>query len=290
MLALANVVRVESLMGPRFLLLALLLAVAGCGTAATPSQRAAMLVHRGQDEDAVQVLERHLKEHPDAIAERRMLIRVLALTGNLAKAQAQAEELANRLGPGDPAPWIEMGHAFELTHRYEDALGMYDRAAEVAPGKPDGAREGGLRAAAWGELEMAEPRLEESLRRDAKDAEVWHALGLVRMHLEDYDGARTAYLSGLQVDPNALENRLGLATLAVARGDAKSALENYDAIVAARPRLGDAHLGRAWALIKLGRFDEAEEAIGRAEELGGSRRAIAAQRKLISGLRAGTNR
>lgn len=282
--------RATTLRPMRWLLLFLALFVAACGTGATPSQRAALLVHRGQDEEAVRVLEKHLAQHPDAIPERRMLIRVLALTGDLGKAQRQAEELAKRLGPGDPMPWIEMGHAFELTHRYEDALSMYDRAAEVAPRRRDGAREGGLRAAAWGELELAEPRLIETLRRDPKDAESWHALGLVRMHLEDFDGAKEAYQKGLVADPDALENHLGLATLAVALGDAKGALAEYDLIAKARPRLGDAQLGRSYALIKLGRLDEAEQAILRAEQLGASRRAIALQRKLIARLRAGHNR
>jgi Flp pilus assembly protein TadD len=269
------------------LVLCLGLGVVACGTNATPTQRAALLVHRDQEEEAVKVLEKHLAEHPDAIPERRMLIRVLAITGDLGKAQAQAEELAKHLGPNDPSPWIEMGHAFELTHRYEDALNMYDRAGEVAPTKPDGVREGGMRSAAWGELELAEPRLIETLKRDPRDAEVWHALGLVRMHREDFDGAKEAYQKGLIADPKALENRLGLATLAVATGDAKSALFHYDAIVKARPKLGDAQLGRSFALIKLGRLDEAEESIRVAEELRASPRAIRLQRKLIAKLRQG---
>lgn len=271
----------------RYLILLCVCVVVACGSNATPSQRAALLVHRGQEAEAVKVLEKHLAEHPDANPERRMLIRVLAITGDLGKAQAQAEQLAKHLGANDPTPWIEMGHAFELTHRYEDALNMYDRASEVAPTKSDGAKEGGLRSAAWGEVELAEPRLVEALKRNPRDAEVWHALGLVRMHTENFKGAKEAYEKGLIADPKALENRLGLATLAVATGDAKNALVHYDAIVQARPKLGDAQLGRSFALIKLGRLDEAEESIRRAEELRASPRAIRLQRKLIAKLRAG---
>ena len=50
----------------------------------------------------------------------------------------------------------------------------------------------------------------------------------------------------------------------------------------------DAQLGRSFALIKLGRLDEAEESIRRAEELRASPRAIRLQRKLIAKLRAGS--
>ena len=144
-----------------------------------------------------------------------------------------------------------------------------------------------MRAAEWGEAELAEPRLIESLRRDTRDAKTWHALGLVRLKLKDYDGARVAYTSGLTADPKALENRLGLATLAVARGDAPAALEHYEAIAQARPRFGDAQLGRAWALMKLGRLDEAAAAIDKAESLRGNARAIRAQRSLLERLKSG---
>jgi Flp pilus assembly protein TadD len=162
---------------------------------------------------------------------------------------------------------------------------MYDRAAEVAPKDAAGPREGGLRAARWGEAELAAPRLEEALRRDARDAKAWHALGVVRLELKDVAGARTAYQSGLVADPESLENHLGLATIAVKEGDARSALEHYDVIVRERPRLADAHLGRSWALIGLGRFEDAEAALAEGEKLGANQRALAAQRRLIARLR-----
>jgi Flp pilus assembly protein TadD len=267
-------------------LLAMLLCVACSTGAPSARQRAALLVKKGQEREAAQVLRDYLREHPDAIAERRLLIRVVAVTGDLAAVEREVEQLAVRLGPNDPTPFIELGHAFELNHRYEQALAMYDRAAEVAPKDAAGPREGGLRAARWGEVELAGPRLEEALRRDPRDAKLWHALGVVRLELGDADGARTAYQSGLTADPSSLENHLGLATIAVKQGDARRALEHYDAIVSARPRFGDAQLGRSWALIGLGRLEEAEAALAEGERLGASRRAIAAQRRLIRRLRA----
>jgi Flp pilus assembly protein TadD len=245
-----------------------------------------MLVDKHREAEAIAVLRDHLVKHPEAVAERRMLIRVLALTGDLGAAEREATTLGEHLGPAAPTPWIEMGHAFELNHRYEDALSMFDRAAEVAPKDPAGPREGGLRAAAWGEAELAEPRLAEALRRDPRDAKVWHVLGLVRLKLEDFDGAREAYGKGLVADPTALENRVGLATVALAVGDAKAALEQYDVLAQARPKVGDVQLGRAWALARLGRFDEAEAALDQAEKLGGSRRAIRAQRQALGKLKA----
>jgi Flp pilus assembly protein TadD len=250
-------------------------------------QRAALLMERGQTQEAVRVLRERLAEDPRDVATRRMLVRVFGVAGNLGEAAREAQRLSEALGTGSPVPWIELGHAYELAHRYDEALKLYDRAADAAPADPSGAREGGLRAARWGEVELARPRLEEALRRDTKDARVWHALGVVRLRLGDVDGARMAYRSGLMADPQALENRIGLATVALATDDPRSALAEYEAIVLARPRFADAHLGRAWALVSLGRLDEAREALETGARLGANPAVVTRQRELIQHLKKG---
>ena len=51
-------------------------------------------------------------------------------------ARAEVEELARRVPHDDPAPYLELGHALELTHSYDEALQAYDEAAAVAPRRP----------------------------------------------------------------------------------------------------------------------------------------------------------
>jgi len=260
--------------------------LAGCaGGFADARQDAALLAGKGRYDEAAAVLRADIRQHPPAVEDRRVLIRVLALTGNLGAAEREAEQLGNVLGKASSVPWIEMGHAYELAHRYDEAMAMYDRAAEVAPRDEAGPRAGGMRAARWGEVELAKPRLEEALRRNPRDAEVWHALGLVRMRLGDTVGARRAYESGMKADPGALANRVGLATLALQQHQPRAALAQYDALVAARPRFADARLGRSLALLELGQLDEAQQALDRAAELGANRAAVAAQRRLLRELR-----
>jgi tetratricopeptide (TPR) repeat protein len=145
-----------------------------------------------------------------------------------------------------------------------------------------------MRAAHWGELELAEPRLAEAVRRDGKNASAWHALGLVRAQQEDLAAAAKAYQFGLSADPQALENRIGLATLALLQAEPAEALKHYDAVVAARPKFADAELGRSFALLQLGRLAEADASLERAESLGANRRAVQAQRAKLSALRAGS--
>jgi Flp pilus assembly protein TadD len=264
-----------------FFALCLAVAAPACVTPG-PIDKAASLARQHREQDGIKVLRDHLKEHPEDIAARRMLIRLLAFSADLNGARAAVTELERHLPRGDPLPWIELGHAYELAHRFEEALAAYDTAASVAPTSPDGPREGGLRCARWGEVEEARARLEEAVTRGANDAETWHALGLVRVHLRDFDAAEDAYRRGLVADPRATENLLGLATVAVMKDDAAAALSAYDALAARRPRFGGAQLGRAWALAKLGRTEEARRALDRAEELGAPKENIAKQRAVLA--------
>jgi Flp pilus assembly protein TadD len=258
------------------------LCAACMGPAASPLPRATLLVSQGQTDEASQLLRAYLRDNPSAVRERRLLIRVEAFRGQLGAAEAEVALLAQQLGANSPIPLVELGHALEVAHRYDEALEAYDRAAEVAPADPIGPLTGGSRAARWGELDWAQPRLREAVRREPQDPAAWHALGLVELSLGNAAGADQAYRSGLLADPEALENRVGLATLALARGDLSAALIQYDAIVARRPKLADAHLGRSFALMGLGRFPEARVALDEATRLGGDRRVIAAQRKELT--------
>lgn len=257
------------------------LAVAGC-TPPSATARASSLTRGHREEEAIKVLRENLATHPDDLAARRMLIRVLAVTGDLTQARVEVGELQRRVPEGDPSPWVELGHAYELTHRFEEALAAYDEAAKVAPKSPIGPREGGMRCARWGEVDEARPRLEEAVTRGARDPETWHALGLVRLHQHDFDGATEAYRAGVAADPKGTENVLGLATVAVMKDDGAAALAAYDALIARLPDFAPAELGRAWALAKLGRREEARRALDRAESLGAPRANVAKQRAALA--------
>lgn len=270
--------------------LALAVCDAGCAyPGAHPSSagtdRAQSLVRQHREEEAVAALRERLTVHPEDLEAHKLLVRLLGFTGDLPAARAQANELARILPPNDPAPYIEVGHALELAHRYDEALAEYDEAASVAPASPEGPREGGMRCAHWGEAEEARPRLEEAVRRGARDAETWHALGLVRMNLGDFDGAEEAYRAGAVADPKGAQSWLGLATVAVARADAQKALDAYAQVLARRPHFAPAELGRAWALARLGRADEAAKALDHAEELGAPAQNVARQRAALRGPR-----
>lgn len=258
-------------------------AAVACGACSGPTamERAQALARNHQEQGAIATLKERLGGHPQDLPARRLLIRLLGFAGDLPEARVEVEQLARWLPAGDPSPYVELGHALELAHQYDQALAAYDEASRVAPSAPDGPREGGMRAARWGELAEAAPRLEEALRRGARDAEVWHVLGLVRLHLGDYDGAEQAYGEGTVADPRAAASWLGLATVAVARGDAQHALRAYEEVLARVPKFADAQLGRAWALGKLGRSQQARQALDRALDLGAPRANVMRQRAAL---------
>ena len=261
---------------------AVVLAFCVACAAANPVEKAQALVREGRDGEAATLLRERLRRQPDDLVARRLLVRVLGVSGDLPQARAEATELARRMPESSPTPHIELGHALELAHDYDGALAQYDEAASVAPTSPDGPREGGLRCAHWGLADAAQPRLEEAVRRGARDPETWHALGLVRLNLGDVDGAEEAYRAGAASDPKPAESWLGLATVAVVRGDAQQALVAYQEVLARRPRYAPAELGRAWALAKLGRKDDALRALDRAEQLGAPTASVARQRSALA--------
>jgi predicted TPR repeat methyltransferase len=102
------------------------------------------------------------------------------------------------------------------------------------------------------------------------------------LHLGDDEGAAQAYRAGAAAAPRGADSWLGLATVAVVRGDAQMALEAYDHVLVRRPSFAPAELGRAWALARLGRSAEAWHALDRAEDLGAPPENVARQRAALS--------
>lgn len=222
---------------------------------------------------------------PTLSARERALVRIAR--GEVREGVIELERIKDAR-PDDPRAWIDLGHGYELLHRYDDALAAYDEAARVAPKDPRGPREGGLRSAKWGEHEGARARLEEAIRRGDDEPETFHALGVVRLALHDRAGARTAYSACVKL-PKAKDDAscvLGLATVAVVDGDAAEALRWYDELARRKPRYAAAHLGRAWALASLGRFTEADAAVDDAIAAGAAADDVARMRAWLAKRRA----
>src|SRR5665213_4233221 len=92
---------------------ACLICAAGCA-ATSPMDKAIELTRNHQEDEAIRVLRTYLDKHPDDLKARRLLIRVLAETGDLGEAKLQIDDLTRRMPANDPTPQIELGHAYRL--------------------------------------------------------------------------------------------------------------------------------------------------------------------------------
>src|SRR5277367_6091660 len=71
---------------------------AGC-VRVSATDRARSLVRQHQEQQAAQVLRDRLKAHPEDLAARALLIRVLGATGDMVEARAQVADLQRRVPP-----------------------------------------------------------------------------------------------------------------------------------------------------------------------------------------------
>ena len=92
---------------------------------------------------------------------------------------------------------------------------------------------------------------------------------LVAVAIEHHNGGRladaeAAYLAALKVKPHHAAVLHNLGVLSASRRDFRSALDQFDASIAAEPRYASAHYNRAAALQTLGRHEEAIRGYSRA--------------------------
>ena len=85
------------------LVLALALGAFGCaGSHLGAVERATSLAREHREGDALTILREQLRAHPDDLESRRLLVRVLALTGDLGGAGREVSVLVQLMGDRDP--------------------------------------------------------------------------------------------------------------------------------------------------------------------------------------------
>ncbi|HEX6852559.1 MAG TPA: sulfatase-like hydrolase/transferase [Candidatus Polarisedimenticolaceae bacterium] len=253
--------------------------------------RAVGLASAGRQPEAIPLLRALVPEAPENFMVRYQLGTALLTAGNVAEAAAEfaevirvAPEFANgyllaataegRLGRVDDAarhyeaaialapdlvePRVALGRLLESVGRFEAAAEAYLAAAKAAPqdaepsrrllelrqGRGEGARGIGDLAALAASLPRA--------------AGIWSVVGQARRRAGDLEGARAASERASAADPFLAEAMLLRGELSLEARDPAGALETFDAVLARRADRADAMLGRAKALLALGRAVEAE--------------------------------
>lgn len=252
-----------------------------CGVSQVTPGDVALLAERGQHQRAIELLETQVLSDTNNPEPLRLLIRTHASAGDWHGVETTLVRLISVSPSDSPEPWLELGHAHELLHEFDQALAAYDRASKVSPTSARGPFVAGRRAARWGWWNVAADRMREAVRREPNRPELWHTLGFSLLAGGDIAGAQAAYSNGLGVNSSSLANRIGLATVALRREDYTLALSHYDALIEAQSKFAEAHLGRSWTLLRLGRLAEADDAISAAESLGADADIVRRQRTLL---------
>ena len=208
---------------------------------------------------------------------RAMLVRILAFTGDMHGAEAEAAELAKHVPEGNPRAWIELGLAARGGARFRrGARGRPDTAAGAAPAAgPRGgcARLAGVR---WKRLRPGSRRRSSTARGRGNP-------------LRSGSCACTSAISRVLRRPTARGSSPTRRARSAGSGSRRSAmkgsaaaLQAYDAILVLRPRFAPAELDARGALAKLGRKEDARAALERAEEMGAPAGSVAKQRAALA--------
>jgi tetratricopeptide (TPR) repeat protein len=240
------------------------------GQAAFKVWLAAALVQQGRGKDALSWLDLVAKDLDKVAIYQGTRANALLLVGRLDDA-ARAAEMAQRLAPQSPQPYLVLGQIRTQQGQTKAARDLFLKAAELDAGSaPAHLALGRLHAAekdmtaALKEFDAAveaDPRslaavrtkaaalvqqnqtkeavrfLESAVAREPKNASFHSLLGTVRARDKQADKAAAAFRKAIELDPRAVDPRLGLARLAILQGNDKEAVAQLQAGVKERPDL-----------------------------------------------------
>ncbi len=251
-----------------------------------------MGLRQGDDALAARALARAVRLDPADAEGWEAYGTALLGTGRPASA-ARALERSTSLDPRRPGAWLELGQALASaggTKNLAAAVRACASAARLAPSDPRPRLDGGLYLARLGRDPEAVAQLRKALglgagapadtalcvlyNKDGNfpaagkacaaavqgggDAETWYDLGFARERLGDDPGARTAYARAVALDPRHAPALYALAFLDFQAGDAKGALEGFEAALKARHGdYPDAEYNVAVLLGDSGRYEQA---------------------------------
>ena len=197
------------------------------------------LLMLGRNQEAVPCLEQAFAFAPSRLEIRNNLFAALSLSGQFLLSQNKFEEVesflrrATVLDPDNAVIWFNMGYAFFMLGRREEALASYDMVLRIR-------------------MDWAEAH---TLR-----GHVLRELGRLNEALVSYDAA-------LRLKPDFIEVHYNRGVVLKKLGRLDEALASYDAALRHKPDLAEAHYSRGNALIDLGRLDEALASLKNAHSL-----------------------
>jgi tetratricopeptide (TPR) repeat protein len=156
---------------------------------------------------------------------------------------------------------IELGNALMRRGRLDEAMAQYRRAVELDPRSVQALTNVGHALVLQGRVDEAIPYHEQALRIDPTYAVAHNNLGMALAQKGRTAEARAHFEEALRRDPTDAEALNNLGSMLIREGHPDEALVPIERAIQLRPDFGTAHLNRAAALLLLGRYAEARQAI-----------------------------
>lgn len=106
--------------------------------------------------------------------------------------------------PDDAKLWVQLGHLYFDSGKYQEAIEAYEKSLEIAPGDPDIITDLGVMYRRVGKPEKAVAKFDEAIAIDPSHQISRFNKGIVLMHdLEDAEGAVETWRKLLELNPEA---------------------------------------------------------------------------------------
>lgn len=168
---------------------------------------------------------------------------------------AGASELANAFGA--------LGHLYTYYELPEPALSCYENARRLQPEDPRWSYYLGFLKNDLGRFEEAAEHFEKVLELTPDDlaTRVW--LGNVELDRNRLEAAEEHFRHALEIDPDLAAGWYGLGRIEARRGDDRQAVAHFEKTLELQPEADLVYYALGQSLRRLGRIDEAREALSR---------------------------
>jgi Flp pilus assembly protein TadD len=171
-----------------------------------------------------------------------------------------SQEKAVRLRPDDAGGRYALALILQEAGRGAEATTALEEAIRRSPAFPEAHNALGIALAAQARVPEALREFERAAALDPHDARAQNNRGNALRDLSRLDEAEAAYRQAVALDGTYPDPHTGLGAVALARNDARAALEEFDRALALAPGQHELLVNRGIALELLGRAGEARQA------------------------------
>jgi tetratricopeptide (TPR) repeat protein len=214
-----------------------------------------------------------LKQTDEALKAGRvpaevMILRATALLGlgKAAEGRGLLEKVVAQI-PGNPQAQQRLGLAYLAEKKPQNALEAFSKASDVDPKNLASLAMTVRILASQKKLDEAASRVEGQIKRVGESAGARELLGQVFLAKGDAEKAKKEFERAIEVDPNAVESYLALASLHRGPDARTRALVDADKALAKKPQYVQAWMMKGALLDQGGQFEEANKAYRKALEI-----------------------